>query len=187
MYPSKHWIALTTRAKEDSCLVIVRDDPLKVNNSVTRSDPNGPRYQRGDRRPMGQLACVKFCRRSSLHAADKRYKALDRKPIVVRPLLSKNNFAGVRGFLLQRSKTFSKKEDLRNLLHRGSIGNRQLAIKNAFSWLPRLLLPLDRRAPPDTSSPLPAHCRNRFPKLLLCCTHRRRAGAHPSHRTRCRV
>src|SRR5258705_11521127 len=76
MYTSKKWIALVSRAN-DSCLMIGKDDLLKVAHCGTTSDPYGPRHKRGYLRPVGPSLCEAL-RRSSLHTADRRNQALVR-------------------------------------------------------------------------------------------------------------
>lgn len=108
MYTYKRWIAVTARAN-DSCLMIVKDDLLKVNHCVTRSDPYGPCRKRGYLRPIGQPARVK-------HLGNPAYTQLmgaTRRLMEIRlpryPYSAAQIKAGLGDFFTQITKNFVRK------------------------------------------------------------------------------
>ena len=75
MYTINKRIAVTTRVS-DSSLMIAKCDLFTVNDSVTDSDPNGPRCKREDLRPRGHQVCVKQVGDHAYTQLHKRNEAL---------------------------------------------------------------------------------------------------------------
>ena len=106
MYPTKRWIAVTARAN-DSCLMIVKDDLLKV---AIVSQQAIPMVHAASVVTYGQLAQarVKHCGNRGLHTADKR----NRRSLVITiadvPPQQGDSSWG-RGFFAQIVKNFVKK------------------------------------------------------------------------------